>query len=414
MSSRRSSSVNSRRSSVASMHVPPKLESPGYHSSSEGGTAPLPLMRTQSNASRKSRRSSGGNRDLHTPISEQTDYVSRPSSIRSFTVNPMQHKRRSGSPHSSRGSAARMASPLQRYHQRVGSSESGSHTTVTRQYRQVNAPVTAHRRAGSQASSVVSPASSRRASWYGNELEDQPHPGTPVRPQTPKNVSPDDRTPRRIIPAALVAHKKASAFSGPSYSTATIKRGGSSWKKSWGVEPPGWSSRSTQLPVEISIVTGDTHASVRDVFGANKRASMSLEDEDEWEDEEDDEGHILLPGLGQVRRPSGKHTGRPSNDTSFLPLSKFNREPHPPAFDSPISNSKRGGRTGRRGNNLTLQLSHSHAGPSTRQMGGSPVASSTPLPEMPSNTLPGRRIPSGNNALRGQAPIVEEEEEEEE
>jgi hypothetical protein len=76
-------------------------------------------------------------------------------------------------------------------------------------------------------------------------------------------------------------------------------------------------------------------------------------------------------------------------------------------FDSPSTSSKRGGR-GRRANNLTISLSHS--GPS-RQRGGSPIAASMPLPEMPPS---GRRIPSGNNPLRGQAPIQEEEEEEEE
>ena len=27
--------------------------------------------------------------------------------------------------------------------------------------------------------------------------------------------------------------------------------GRSSWKKSWGMEPPGWSSRTAHLPIEV-------------------------------------------------------------------------------------------------------------------------------------------------------------------
>jgi len=60
-------------------------------------------------------------------------------------------------------------------------------------------------------------------------------------------------------------------------------------------------------------------------------------------------------------------------------------------------------------------LNISHGMPSNRQRGGSPVASSMPLPDLPPMVnASGRRIPSGNNPLRGQAPIQEEEEEEEE
>ena len=432
MSSRRSSSLNSRRSSITSLQMT-RIDSPSYQSAPTA-SASVPLMRTQSSASRRSQRSQrsgSGNPEVHTPISEKSDFVSRPSSVKSVSLNTSkQFKRRSGSPQSSHGSVARMTSPLQRYHQRMGSNDSNSNTTVVRQYRQP-ASLSAHRRANSQASSVQSPASSRRASWYGTEPEGEGHPGTPARASTPKNFSPDDRTPRRVVPATLLAHKKTTAFSGPAptYSTASIKRGGSSWKKSWGVEPPGWSSRSTHLPVEISIVSStDTHTSIRDVFATNKPTSMSFEDDDEWEDEEDEEGHIFVSGVGQTRRgrsgKPGKHSSNLGDSGIFAipPLPKFKQESRlssGTSHESPSGSSKRGGlggSRGRRGNtNLTLNLSHSHPGAARNRGGGSPIAPNMQLPDVSSSLAPvGRRIPSGNNAIRGQAPIQEEEEEEEE
>lgn len=123
VSSRRSSSVNSRRSSGTSVQML-VLDSPQI----------------------AARRSFGS----HTPNSERGDYSSRPSSIRSFSL---QHRHRKSPSASSAGSIhLRTASPMQKYHRRGGSGSS-----TTRVVRQVQTtPRPPHVRSNSATSSIHS------------------------------------------------------------------------------------------------------------------------------------------------------------------------------------------------------------------------------------------------------------------
>ncbi len=428
MSSRRSSSANSRRSSVASVQRPRMMDSPSPSNQSHN----LGLARSMSDASGRSRgggggwnasgTAGGGAGGSHTPRSERAEFnSSRPSSVRSFSgASAAAAHLRSQSPHGSLGSAAKTASPLQRYHNRRGSNESSGTTTVRRQPRSythvagqrsgssgsLTAPM--HKRTGSSTSSVHSPASSRRTSWYGAEAEGE-MPSTPIRPTTPHAplpAPPEEQTPRRPAGSIMVAHKKTTPFSGPSGSTSNLNRAGTSWKKSWGVEPPGWSSRSTHLPVEISIVSSDNGTVIRDVISG--RHSNSLDDDDEWEDasEEEDEEHVFVGGVGQTQVSSRAKRGLPP-----APVLRLRRDIMP---SSPTPQAAK--RTGRGKTMVTTVNTNLLPAPPSRQRGGtsggSPIATNIALPEIVGPV-------AGSRATRGQmppsrAPAIQEEEEEEE
>jgi len=272
--------VNSRRSSIASIHKIPGVEYLQQHANED-------LYNPR-------RRSFG----TKTPTSERGEHPSRPSSIRSFQVSTpgvntvrRSHSPSEGSAGSGRHSLRRTESPLQRYHRRAGS---GSSTRVIRQIKTVHPP---HVRSNSLSSNHSAPSSRPTSFHEGSEAEERSSP----RAFSPSN----EETPRRApySTTVLVAHKKHTPFRQPSL-------GRSSWKKAWGVEPPGWKSRSTEAPFEI-LFTDDPRTNVRDVFSG--RPSLNLDD-DEWVDEDDDVP--FAGGLGQVTLSS--------STTQTVPLSKVN------------------------------------------------------------------------------------------
>lgn len=272
VSSKRSSSANSRRSSVVSTHRP-QLD------------GSIPITRQRSDASRRSIGS-------HTPTSERGEFSSRPSSVRSFSMTPvtpnMRRARHSKSPsNSSAGSGhlRRTQSPLQQYHRRAGS---GSSTKVVRQIKPVQ---TRHTRSGSAASSIRSVPNSRPTSFHEGFMMGADSDVV----MTSYSNSPEPRR-TQYTPTSFVAQKKPVTYAGVSRTH---------WKKSWGSEPPSWSSkvvpsappRDAESPSSTST---SSRANLRDVFTG--RPSLSPDDEDEWTDEDE-----FLGGFGQNRISSTKH-----------------------------------------------------------------------------------------------------------
>ena len=365
-SSRRSSSVNSRRSSITSIQ---KITIDYQHSEDHFNPR---------------RRSFGAK----TPTSERGDYPSRPSSIHSFQVTtpgvpPL--RRRSHSPSESstgsgRRSVRRTDSPLQRYHRRGGS---GSSTRVVRQIKTVHP----HVRSDSVASSHHSAPSSRPGSYHeGSEAEGPVRNGSPFGPSWQ-----NDDTPRRApySTTVLVAHKKQTPFRQPSLTR-------SSWKKAWGVEPPGWKSRSTEAPFEV-LFTDDPRTSVRDVFSG--RPSLNLGDEDDWVDEDDDAP--FAGGLGQMPISNSSHP------PATTPLESYHKPEALVISPPPRSSSHQAAPSKRTGNrNSGRKASHS------------PVGSTSPVPQTIEHTQPEsrgtrRQLPARAEPAFRQ-PIQEEDEDEEE
>ncbi|KAL0958752.1 hypothetical protein HGRIS_014076 [Hohenbuehelia grisea] len=316
ISSRRSSSVNSRRSS-ASAQVFTDRESPQILLDSPHIILDSPII--------------SGRYGSHTPNSEieRGEYISsRPSSVRSFSMSGIQRHRKSPSA-SSAGSATgrfpprerdresqRAMSPMQRYHRRAGS---GGSSTTTRVIRQAGVSGKRHGRSNSTASSVHSPSSSRPASWYdpGSDIEHQLH----NQVYGPRSTSPTQSTPRRGAYASssagstttFVAQKRQGPFMSPIASHVSLGAGSSSgsssigrssWKKSWGLEPPGWQTRTTttaHLPVEVLAVSAESGNGYvyRDVISG--RHSLNMGDESDWVDEDDwDDLPMFAGGLGQL------------------------------------------------------------------------------------------------------------------
>jgi hypothetical protein len=264
ISSHRSSSVNSRRSSFHSAQI---------------GIIESPVQA----------RKSLGN---HTP-NEFVNEHSRPSSIRSFSTQ--QRHRKSPSQSSTGSIHLRTSSPMQKYHRRGGS---GSSTRVVRQITPVSR--SRHGRSNSATSSLHSAPSSRPTSFYepseteGGCLNIQ----RTSSPYKSRRRSTDDSisSSRRGGTSTFVAQKRQGPFASPGHG-GTISR--SSWKKSWGIEPPGWSSRSAHLPIEvIDINPSNEPISIRDVFSA-KQVHASPGDDSDWVDEDEDIP-TLAGGLGQM------------------------------------------------------------------------------------------------------------------
>ncbi|KZV71091.1 Pkinase-domain-containing protein [Peniophora sp. CONT] len=271
MGSQRSSSVNSRRSSGASM-----LDTPAY-------AAALDMARTRSDASRRS----FGSR---TPNSEAGEFFaqgsSRPSSVLSYARRTERHRKSPSQ--SSAGSAARAgaASP---YHRRGGS---GGSTRVVRSPTAGSKPKR-HVRSNSTASSIHSLTSSRRGSFYEGSETEGARAGSPFK----RALDTLEETPRRA--STFVAQKRNA---GP-LAAMTIHKG-SSWKKAWGREPPGWAARPA-VEVLAVLEPDEGEGEVRDVFSSSKAAMGG--DEDEWVDEDDEMeegvGFGYAGGLGQL--PAG-------------------------------------------------------------------------------------------------------------
>ena len=423
VSSRRSSSVNSRRSSVASMTPSAKgLAALREHQSesvisTSGLMGGVPLTRSRSDASRRSF-------GAQTPISEG-DYEgsglghesqSRPSSLKSFgTPAPRRGggKRHSKSSSASSadqvptsasrpGSRAGTASPLGRFHRRAGSGS--SQTRVVRQVKPgtkapKGGPVTGHRRSGSM-SSVRSHGSSAAEDVDMEVLLEEAGLVSeggepPSRSETPSGKSKYSNT-------VLVAQKKHSAYGNPQQSI-----GRSSWKRAWGAEPPGWSSRATHATVIETIILDDRKSShVRDVF-AKSGSQADDGDEDDWEDEDDD-----VPFAGGVGQPAWLSASN-SITANGRSTSVDSTAASSPSFGSSIA--------GRRNVGKSTMIGVASR---VNKANGSPVTRTAPLPLVTPPTNPlgmettglgGRRaqLPQGRSGFKP-ATVVEEEEEEEE
>ncbi|KAK0444271.1 uncharacterized protein EV420DRAFT_1010005 [Desarmillaria tabescens] len=351
ISSRRSSSVNSRRSSVNSVQMI-VLDSPH-----------VPGMRSFGS---------------HTPNSERGEYSSRPSSIRSIS----KRHRKSPSASSAGSTHFRTASPMQKYHRRGGS---GSSTRVVRQVQ--TRP--AHVRSNSTTSSLHSPCSSRPTSFHEFSDNEGFRAGSPFRPHSRRTL---DETPRRSgysSGSTTYFQKRHGLFSNPVLSNSI---GRSSWKKSWGLEPPGWQTRTAHLPVEVlSISPAAEGSSIRDVFSG--RQSLNLGDESDWVDEDDDVPYA--GGLGQIPTSSLPSSSAPSH-----------------RMESPVvlSPAPRGHRNKRamKGSNVPSGSGTARQKVSERS---SPVSVTDPAPEARGGR---RQLPTGRAGSAFRQAIQEEDEEEEE
>ncbi|KAF8632645.1 hypothetical protein AX17_004778 [Amanita inopinata Kibby_2008] len=381
LSSRRSSSVNSRRSSITSTHMV-LLDSP------------------QQIHSRKSFGS-------HTPNSEKGggnaggtgEMSSRPSSVRSFSMQ--QRHRKSPSASSASSAHFRTASPLQKYHRR---GSSGSSTRVVRQVQTTPRPV--HIRTSSAASSVHSPPSSRPTSFYEASESEGPRTTSPFKTRS-RRTSEDATVPRRQINAisnatTFIAQKRQAPFLSPISHSFTNSFGRSSWKKSWGLEPPGWQSRTTHIPVEVLAVSPANDSSIRDVFSG--RQSLSLGDESDWVDEDDDIP-AFAGGLGQL--------GTTSSATSFL----TNSHQSDSVFTLPPVPQSRGQRTNSKRVNRTSAPPVITSGINSRQKQGLPPSERLPSLASDSTTetrTSRRQLPVNRSGPAFRHAIQEEDEDEDE
>lgn len=362
-SSRRSSSVNSRRSSGTSVQML-VLDSPQI----------------------PTRRSIGS----HTPNSERGEYSSRPSSIRSLSMQP--RHRKSPSTSSIGSTHYRAASPMQKYHRRGGS---GSSTRVVRQIQNNRLP---HARSNSAASSTHSPPSSRPTSYYEPSESEGPRTASPYKT---RKRSYDD-TPRRSNSTTFIAQKRQGPFTSPGHNY-TQSMGRSSWKKAWGLEPPGWQSRTAHLPIEVLAISPAEPASLRDVFSG--RQSLNLGDESDWVDEDDDVP-AFAGGLGQMGAPA------PLSSAGSLHMKE------PTITLSPAPRSHRTSTTVKRTNRASSSPS-APSNPTRQKTGHSPVERVSPIPPdslyEPTDPRSGRRqLPTGRSGPAFRHPIQEEDEGEEE
>ncbi|KAI9063664.1 Pkinase-domain-containing protein [Trametes sanguinea] len=383
VSSRRSSSVNSRRSSTSMQFA--VVESPSYSAS---------VSRQRSDPSRRSFGS-------HTPNSEREEFMSRPSSIHSFVNHPRHRKSPSAS---SAGSMylGRTSSPLPKGHHRRGGS--GGSTRVVRQI-QMTPSRPPHLRSNS-ASSAHSRASSRPGSLYDLSETDSRRNSSPHKTPLRRSL---DETPRRAHAAAtFVAHKRQTPFANPTGNGYLNSLGRSSWKKSWGLEPPGWQTRAAHPAIEVlAVYPAEMPAGIRDVFSG--RQSLSMGDESDWVDEED-ESPAYVGGLGQM--PSSAS----STITTFAQAESPMLQPAPRSVTPRSAASKRAAAAAMPTLSVgTTTTARTGRGKANR----SPAGRSSPLPTenvFESSTEPrgGRRqLPAGRAgpAFRG---IQEEDEGEEE
>jgi len=207
----------------------------------------------------------------------------------------------------------------------------------------------------------------------------------------------------QFMTTIMVAHRKQSPFGPPSL-------GRSSWKKSWGHEPPGWSSRSLQSPPEPAL---DTRTNIRDVFSGRAAAAAGGGDDSDWVDEDDDEPSFM-GGLGQTGASSSGMLNGGMNLNRGNALFPPTGSASTPLPGSP--NTKAMGLPGIR----------SRGGSSMRDartdMGRHGKSSPTPLPEEPAESthLDGlggaraRRQPAGRAGNAFKHAIQEEDEGEEE
>ncbi|KAG8901184.1 hypothetical protein FRB99_005493 [Tulasnella sp. 403] len=398
VSSRRSSSLNSRRSSLNSINQPVGTVLPPSIANNF-------LSRQRSDASRRSL-------GTRTPTS---DIPSRPSSVHSFTMNPVtpapKAKRHSkGSSTSSAGSVTpahhprKTPSPMHPpYHRRGGS---GSSTKVLRQYKNSTGR-SSHARSDSQASSIKSRASSRPGSFHEASETEGIFLGVIPRSASPMLVSrrsTEDARGQYGSPV-MVAHRKGSLFGPPS-------AGRSSWKKSWGNEPPTWSSRSVTSPPEP--LPDPSRPNIRDVFAA--RTSIGAGDDSDWVDEDDDEPGFL-GGLGQPTAPLTLST-TPTNGKSLLPASTTGNSPTPgsPCFkkaELPSVSGIRNRRNYKGASDNGMGRHHGKSSPTPMMSVQEETREESSFVDGPS-AWSRRQLPPGRGGPAFKQAIQEEEEDEEE
>lgn len=201
----------------------------------------------------------------------------------------------------------------------------------------------------------------------------------------------EETTPRRSTTTTFVAHKRQGPFASPSPMHGQGHGfggsvGRSSWKKAWGLEPPGWRTRGAGAQaVEVLTISPSEGTSLRDVFSGPGRLSLSVGDESDWVDEDDDIPYAA--GLGQMTMSSA--VGGSGSVSGELPV-LLGPAPRRP------SSGKRGAK-GRK---------HS---PGERV---SPVAND-PY-EIPEPRGGRRQLPAGRSSGPAFKQIMEEDEEEEE
>ena len=383
VSSRRSSSVNSRRSSINSVAM---LEG-NYQDHM------IPMTRQTSDPSRRSY-------GAHTPSSERGEYSSRPSSVTG------RRHRKSPSQSSSGSIRTRTMSPTtNKYHRREGS---GSSTRVVKQLHtphRSKAPAL-HVRSDSATSSIHSLGSSRRNSFYD-----------PSESEGPRNISPyrthrnsfDESTPRRNATTKFVAQKRQVPFMSP----LTGSVGRSSWKKAWGVEPPGWQTRATR-PATIEVLAispaQENSANIRDVFSGRPSLSAGHDDDEDWVDDEDESAPYYVGGLGQGSSSVGstERQNTTAQPPSPSPAGGFFNEPLAFPTSSQLTN-----RTSK-----NRKVSPQWLGNGNTNVRGRGPASGAGQPSQPTDAFgeavdgrtSRRQLPGGRVA----APVIQEEDEDEE
>ncbi len=389
VSSRRSSSVNSRRSSTASM-AQVAVESPQF--TLEHMVA---MSRQRSDPSHRS----FGSR---TPNSERGEYnSSRPSSVHSYTVGKHRHRK---SPSASSAGSLQLARATSPYHHRRAGS--GSSTRVVRSPAQ-SAPRAPHLRSNSTTSSVHSLPSSRHGSFYEQSESEAQRTGSPFRPHSRNTL---DETPRRSQPhgnTTFVAQKRQTPFQPPLLSGSTSTSSRSSWKKSWGLEPPGWQTRTARLPIEVLSVSPASDSTVlRDVFTG--RRSLSPDDDDEWVDVDDEPGY--MGGVGQTPASASSFF---STSSGVSPVdSTFGGSPF---VESPIMLTATRGPTSARAQKGTRagKVSSNRTKPGTPPIGRqSPLPGEISLDGVPETRGGRRQLPNARPGPAFRHAIQEEDEDE--
>ena len=171
------------------------------------------------------------------------------------------------------------------------------------------------------------------------------------------------------------------------------------------MEPPGWQSRTAHLPVEVLVISPATEpVSLRDVFSG--RQSLSMGDESDWVDEDDDIPPFI-GGLGQMGMGIGAGMGTGQSGTM-----QTNLEPPPTVTLSPAPRHR-----------STKRAANRNSGPggstTGKKQGHSPVERVSPNPGDggydTTETRAGRRqLPAGRSGPAFRHAIQEEDEGEEE
>ncbi|KAG8819403.1 hypothetical protein FRC19_009800 [Serendipita sp. 401] len=421
ISSRRSSSINSRRSSVASMASLVKqggtLGSVGEYTVYNGA----PLTRKISDNSRQSL-------GTKTPLEEDSFDPSRPGSAFSYSqgasmstgIGKRGKRHSKSSSTSSGGSLRRHAGPSNRppsrsgttsplptghAHRRVGSGS--SQTRVVKQYVKKSSSISKSLEAASEMAPLENEGTKRVRSGSVSSTRSADSSVLEADGEFGgrRATSPINRSIRSV----MVAQKKASTYGSPSNSLGLSGR--SSWKKSWGQEPPSWAHRATRQEVIVEILDPRHQKGVfRDVFANGGKSGAPSgtalpDDEDDWSDVEDELG--FAGGLGQLNSAHNLSTS-PSGPNNLL-------------IDSPLMVFS-GTKAGRRSNRNPMSMSQFN------KTGNSPTQTTVSSPIVPSvqsppTTMEGlgpernssrRQLPGARTNFRSAAIVEEEEEEEEE